>query len=415
MELTPVVVWNYFFKITCIIGCSYQLQNVIWSYFSYGTVTKNKYSSPDAILYPQLHLCFRFLEDGFDWNAIEKKYSKQRKILRGHSDWLDVLTIRDIFDHTPNMTFDTCYYRDDTGHIVIRSNGTCSFFNVTKYIVQQYACYWMKPLKSDQMDFLFVHSSLYSERLLYQINYRGILSNYSRIRPTLTGKTYPYTSRKYVASYYKLPYDRTSLTLSCPMFKNDFLGYPYDKLPCPPNNDNVAYFKYIDTCLSNLTMKNIRRKPFYAFHTHPSDDSKLMSISQLYNESIRNSYTKWHKECQSMCPILPCKYAYCITTGKQQKKQEISGISKDVLTIRVETPLYPNISITYVPSLPFLDFIIYIFSSLGTWFGLVIISCNPVNLVEDVSNRSNVPNRLIHSRRDRSENIFLQQMIMRSR
>ena len=37
---------------------------------------------------------------------------------------------------------------------------------------------------------------------------------------------------------------------------------------------------------------------------------------------------------------------------------------------------------TNFPQVPLLDFIIYVLSSLGTWFGLVIMSCNPIELIK---------------------------------
>lgn len=82
-----------------------------------------------------------------------------------------------------------------------------------------------------------------------------------------------------------------------------------------------------------------------------------------------------------MCNMYPCVNTYCITVGHADSSVEVMG-KKSGSTIRIESPSFPNAYIIYVPQVPLLDFIIYILSSLGTWFGLVIIQCNPIALIQ---------------------------------
>ena len=160
---------------------------------------------------------------------------------------------------------------------------------------------------------------------------------------------------------------------------NHFLGHPYDAIyPCIVNGSYFDYFKCVDNCLTNKTMEYFNRKPFHTFHTEP-DDSKLISDSMITNETVQEFLAHWSKRCHIACPIQPCMYSYCITSGHSKTTKVIVG-SSEISFIRIESPPHPNIYIDYVPKLPFLDFFIFIFSSLGTWFGLVIISCNPVLL-----------------------------------
>lgn len=85
--------------------------------------------------------------------------------------------------------------------------------------------------------------------------------------------------------------------------------------------------------------------------------------------------------CENRCKYMMCTYSYCITNG-YSKATKLASDSDDeqISTIHVESFPSPSIYITYVPNLPFLDFVIYVCSTLGSWFGFVIVSFNPLNV-----------------------------------
>ena len=125
------------------------------------------------------------------------------EVSNSESEWTSILTIKDIFDFTPDIDIAECAYRDKTGSNVIeRTKENCTFFNITKY-VRQYICYRIKPQENNNMRFGAIYSSLYYERMLFEISCSGRLSRSTKSRVTLTGTTYPYMSRKYTPCYYK--------------------------------------------------------------------------------------------------------------------------------------------------------------------------------------------------------------------
>lgn len=385
MKQSVKKVWNFIFNLFCIIGCAYQIQSVVWSYFKYGTVTKNRYFSPEYINFPELHYCFRYIEDALDWNAVERKY---RKVVltdpKNRKTWTDILTIGDIFEYTPDSDITQCLYRDPTGHSIISSRmGECNFFNVEKYVFQQFICYRVTPKEQIKVDFEFIPNSLNYERLLYQIRYVGRLANATKMRPTITGYNYPFISRLYASGYFKNSDEDMTLHISCQRFENSFLGYPYDKFVCEQHEN--GYYDCFDSCMKKFTMTTLDRLPYATFHTMPHD-SKLISYSMLKNKTIRHLLTDWWKKCVIHCPMFSCSYSYCVTIGYSDTHTRVKRTERGS-KIRVESPTHPNIYINYFPSVPLLDCIIYILSSLGTWFGLVIISCNPVSFISSVTNR----------------------------
>lgn len=376
MKLSRENIWNFSFLILCIVGCSYQVQNVVLSYFSYSTVTRSKYYSPETISYPDLHYCFLYLEDVIDWDAIIKKYGRMFSYNNYYEriKWQDVLTVKDIFDFTADLDIEECVIRDETGHIAIVANGTqCNYFNISKYVQQQSICFRISVKKQSSMSFAAIHSSINYERLMFEIWYGGKLSLTLKNRPTLSGGFFPFISRAYTPTYYKGMNEDIGVHVSCQSFNNNFLGYPYDLFVCPPDGRPSTYFSCFDACLTKQTMSHWNRKPFSPFYTKP-ENVKLISHRMVQNESIARLIAKWSKSCHNYCIERPCKYSYCITLGMARLLKDIKRASY----IRVESNPYPNIYINYVASLPFLDFIIYVFSSLGTWFGFVIIQCNPI-------------------------------------
>lgn len=374
-------IWNVLFNLVCVLGCAFQVENISLSYFSFESVTKIRYYAPETVIYPELHYCFRYLQDALDWNAIETKYGYRPHATEEEKrKWVDMITIKDIFEFTPQFEIIKCIIRDKSGfNGIISKKNNCTFFTITKYVQQQYVCYRIKPKQMKPVKFSNVHSSLYFERMLYEIHFNGILSRAMKSRTAISEILFPHIARIYAPSFFKNNYENIGILISCQAFENKFLSYPYDRQPC---TDYVSYSKYcecVDKCISSQTIKHFNRKSFHEFHTIP-EDIKMISDSMITNETIQMFLTVLFEKCTISCPIKPCAYSYCITNG-HSKSTKIVNESTDTSFIRIESPPRPNISIEYIPSLPLLDFFIFIFTSLGIWFGFVIININPIILI----------------------------------
>ena len=411
--------WNFFFNIICITGCAYQVGNVVMSYFQYQTVTRNRFESPTNISFPNLHYCFQYLYSGLDWPKVIKKYGKVSEINTHREPWMDVLTIKDIFEMTPEPEIDECLYRDHTGHEVIRTEmNMCNYFTISKYVNQQYICYHLKATEDIQFNYRNVYSSLLFDSMIYEIRYSNTLSASTKTRATLTHSGLPFIGRKYALSFYKKPDVGQSLKLSCQEFCHSLLGYPYDSFLCENHPDD--FFHCMESCLSKLSMKTINRQPFSSFYEHP-EDIKMISSEMLKNITIKSFLDDWNNQCEKVCIRLPCKYSYCITSGYAETHIDVAVAVKGS-AIRIRSPAAPNVKTTYVPSLPFLDFFIYIFSTFGTWFGLVIIRCNPMKLFKysyDAYQRTRIQKmqttvNLMRNRMNRRD-LHLRRMMMRTR
>lgn len=413
--LTPTGLWNLVFNALCIAGCVYQIQNIVLSYFKFYSITRNKYSRPDVLHYPNLHYCLVAIEDLLNISAIEEKYSisVNRSNYQDYFSLLDIISLYDIMQHTPDGEVTDCLIRDDTGDSIIYSNNhVCEeYFNIKKYIVQQYLCYLISTKEDRYVSFDAVEKSLDLERMMYQIKISGISALYRKIRPTITTWRYPLVEWSYAPAYYKSANENLAIKVSCQNITAHLLGYPYDKFTC--NTNDIDDFQCIDSCIEEKTHRNFNRLPYTSFYgsSYERLHMKRISHSMIANKTIAKMIQKIRSDCSISCPIHKCDYNYCLMIGSADTSVAVYG-DKVSSTLRVESPGMPYFSITFVPLVPLLDFIIYIFSSLGTWFGFVVISCNPILLIYRKNYRS--IGRHIHRRYDRRD-MVLRRMVAPSR
>lgn len=415
VKVLPERVWDTIFFLLCIAGCSFQLINIAMSYFSYGTVTRNRYHEPRMIHYPELHYCFLYLQDGLDWPAVEEKYGKlfPWSNLTHMQRWQDVLTIEDILLFTPTAEINECSFRHHTGNKIIHmKKDECNkFFRIRKYTVQQYICYHLVAREQISVTFRSIEASIQYERMIYEISFVGKLSNSSKIRPTIVSHGKVEYSRSYAPGFHKRPEEALFVQISCQNFTNQYIGYPYDSFVCA--RDDEDHQSCVDSCVENTTIKYLDRLPFTSSYHQPLK-KKFISVSLINNDTISQSVSEWYAECETRCPMYACRYSICFTSGHS----EIS-LGKNIVklgsSIQVDTPSYPDIHVEYVASLPFLELIIYMLSCLGTWFGLVIISCNPLKLIRKFYGicEDRITRRRMR-RVDRTE-IFIRRMHRRTR
>lgn len=112
------------FHILCLSGCGYQILSVVVSYFQFDTITRNIYAQPNILAYPSLHLCFVSVADVMNISAIESKYGILASDYGPFNDLglMDILTIRDMFEYTPEFEIKECVYRDKTGNYAAYAN-----------------------------------------------------------------------------------------------------------------------------------------------------------------------------------------------------------------------------------------------------------------------------------------------------
>lgn len=409
------------FDMLCFIGCSYQVYSVVMSYLAYNTVSLSTYSRPDYIQYPRLHYCFCFLENALNLTVINKKYGLN--VSNQEYDDLyrliDTISLKDIFDYTPEPSMTDCTYRDPTGNAIVWTGKNCTnFFDMYKYVTQHYVCYVAYARKDYSILFRSVEKTSDIDRSLYQIQLNLEWTQVEKIKISITNSHFPFVETAYSPSYYKEPGKDVYIQASCINQTIHKLGYPYDHHTCV--DDINTYYECLDYCIEQQSIRSFDRLPFSSFYPPSFNMShmKLIGNSMLQNETIRDTMNYIYLNCTTKCPVYACVYSYCLIESHINNyspwKSDISS-SKIV----VESTGQPYYNVHFVPQVPFLDSMIYILSTLGIWFGLVIVSCNPIRLIDqhfphffqnDVNrNVSNFTQNRIHR-----HDLYIHRMLMRS-
>lgn len=409
---------NVLFTVFCILGCGYQLLNITLSYFEYKTVTLNEFHNPISQVYPNIHLCFLNIADLLNFSAIEDKYDiKIDKFNYTQLESLmDVLTIKDMLDFSPIFDIPQCVYRDKSGKYI--NHGDTSechkIFDIKKYLNLEYGCYAISAKESVSLYVRSITNSLAYDRVIYEISLNEIFALTRKVCPTITSWKYPYIDSSYAPSFLRRSEENISMQISCQNMTIHHLGYPFDSFRCQEEQED--YYQCINDCIDNLCLKHFNRLPFTSFYDYSDkniENIKMIGYNMIKNGTVSDFLDMFYDKCERSCPMYPCKYSFCLTTGHADVSTIDQGF-KEGASISIESSSYPHTYVTYVPKVPLLDSIIYILSSLGTWFGLVIISCNPMSLWKSaISIYRKIKYRKIH-RQDRT-NIFIERLNRRTR
>lgn len=287
------------FDICCIIGCLYQIQTVISSYFQFSTVTRTTFYRASHLAYPNLHYCFMMIEDMLNLSAINLRYGTDFK--RDNINYLtnqtnslyrlfDVISVKDMFEFTPDMKISDCLYRDQTGNdIVQEEERTCdTFFKVKKYITQQYVCYAIRIRNQAAVSFHSIEKSL--DRMIYEIRLSEIQSRHRKIRPTITSFSYPLFENVYAPYYYKRLEDNIAISVSCQNRTMHWLGYPYGEFACLPPDQ--GYNVCLDNCLGKETISTLNRLPFTSYYRNLSKNIDMKFISHTITQTLKFFFGK---------------------------------------------------------------------------------------------------------------------------
>lgn len=370
------ILWNVLFKVLCITGCLVQLISILQSFFSYEMVSLISLNRPEWISSPTVTLCLRYLEL-LDWNRVETKYGKLFKRQTGIEgrQWQGTLTLSDILDLTPNTSnlLSQCRVRSLDGKIIedVHPN---SFFTITKFMTTEHICYKMTLTVDTAMHFQAIQSSLHYSRVFYEMKLNKPFSSVEILVPVITKRALPRISMAYANKFHKQRDREYSLHLSNQNISVIKLGYPYIRWICESFPDERA--ECVKSCRTSKTLETFGVIPFDEFYEEHLNH-RLVSHENLINQSMGHQMDDIYISCFEMCTMAPCTYGFYLTSGN-------IGFSKKSI-FEINTPSAPTMFVTFVARITFMDVTIYILSSLGIWFGFVIIDYDPLIVATKVA------------------------------
>ena len=374
------------FVVVCSAGFLYQAAEVSLEYFKYSTTTKvflhmdNDFSNPSVVF------CVRYTDilDRRDY----KKYGINPSLSYDYKDWasdMSKLTIKDIFHLTPKAddVILGCQYRQHDYDLTSYNETQCrSLFRVVKYHEGRSICYVFNTQNSDdKFKCHRIARSFYSEGEMYSVTLKQhfLKSGWLQLISFIPGQVtdlfshLPFASRRYFAPVVRLTGNKTStLTnyyyLSGDVYSIQRLPYPYDTR-CTRNYNESLY-----ACRESCNI--------HAFKVHdlfpPNEIStnpipkKHLSFIHIANQSFIKSERNENSCCSLKCTKHECNEWFSVTSAVGLEYTRLGS-----LTLGSCCSNRPYVAIHFVASISVWDYIIYISSSIGIWFGVSVFSLNP--------------------------------------
>ena len=288
------------------------------------------------------------------------------------------LTIKEILELTPpeSAIIEECVVREGKMFKpTFLSNIECEkFFKITKSLNGERICYNFIPKMRKTYSIGIIATSSTYIGVVYQIKLNPLISS-SIVAMFISSPfmidrngsyKYPLHSLPYMA--YVVNYKTFNLTLFSlygESIEIKRLPLPYDT-QCTPGHDQEFCY---ESCIKHR-LKAISRIPWSGFHKD-SSSLKMLTALDLQNETISNYTSNSLEECLAFCKQKSeCFTKFSRTTVVQHETR--------IFSIASVIPSLPHLLLQSVPSCNPVEYIIQVGSCFGMWFGLSIISFNPV-------------------------------------
>ena len=365
------------FSLICLLGFLFQTQQVSVLYFRFGTTSRTVYQVRAFDFYQSIMYCPRFME------LIERQQVKSilATIPKSTDDFhrqLENLTVRQILEVTPPVfdTMTSCSVRKGrmSSPVSLNERQCLDFFKITKSVTGERICYTFTPRIQATYSVGDVASSYNYVGILYQIVLKASVSKTiyafiisSVLDPNTTEQEDPLHSRAFQANADNMKtFNQSRIFVYGDSMEINRLPPPHDTKCTPGHDQEVCY----ESCLMNK-LRTINKLPWSGFHRRKLD-MKILTPTDLLNESISKHVADSFEECHSLCKLK----TECLTKFSRTTIQEYQGYS---MVISSMLPSLPHMSIYSIPSITLVEYIVQIGSSFGMWFGMSINSFDPKN------------------------------------
>lgn len=398
---------NGVFLLGCVIGFLVQAFEISRLYFDRNMDTTVYVEIPSIFKLPAIVLCFRYMDllNYDDIRRFENITIPLNNLTGFPFDFavvMDALTISNIFKYSPKVSevFDNCQIRDhDSYNFKSYKTREClKAFDVTKFYSKEYLCYKISPITNLTFSTYYFTTSLEFQNQIYGIALnKTAFKRFGTILPVMNNKDkLPLNSMGY-AEIQRLKWNPTLKSHENYTFNLHYYSVTILRLPPPFPTSCLDYeifhnnqYWCRDVCIKNLTVTAFNKLPFSGLITN-GDSVNLKHISKhdLLNTTITNSFYYIVKNCMKKCKQLACHESYILT--KHQ-----ASFYENSQRFKINQPREPFFTITFKPSIEALQFIIFVFSCFGTWFGISALSLNPAHILQLFMKKNKV--RDIHTK-----------------
>ena len=384
--------FNAPFKLLCFTGFLYQVLQISIAYFAFKTNTKIVLHLNNKFINPSIILCIRYTDiidrTNYQKYGIHPKYNYNATEM---FDDMSNLTIKDIFDLTPDSSeiILGCQYRDKQYHQLVTkpySRSDCnSLFQTIKYQEGAFICYQFRTKIADSnFNCMKALLSFYNYNDLYTIslNQQLLLSNAIKLIWFVPDGMNSYVvsmtdiSRRFYA--FKIRYAHDLVNSSKENYFRIFGDYfsitrlekPYDT-QCTWNSNEAE-----EACHRKCNIDAFAKYGYFPSteYSLTPEPLKHLEVSKIVNKTTLQNLKATTKSCHKNCKRKPCDDWYSVTVV-----DSFAFLYNNTITIASGCSKRPAVIIKHLPRVTLMEFVMYVSSSLGIWFGISILSINPFN------------------------------------
>lgn len=304
---------------------------------------------------------------------------------------LSTLNLEHLFNMTPSekkMT-SACVYRvpGSFKRFEQEGDGCEGIFNVTKFFKQKFICYKFALIQNvTNASFLFdmIQNSLSSPGIFYDLTLSIKLPRVDEFQAVIhSPRLYPRGNKAFPISVSRvsaiIPFKSEKIkrkdfvfSFSYSLAINKLLEAPY-KSDCKIYENDPRYESKescIDLCLTEMVKEQMKKIPFSAVQLLPEKFPHI-SVADNANPKINEQNIEIRKKCSGQCKQNNCYDEMFIT-------KFIRSSFADNLNFRVYVTNEPVISSTLKAKLQTIEFLVYVLSCFGIWFGASFYSFSAV-------------------------------------
>lgn len=375
--------------IACSIGLIIQIYHVASFYFSYRSKTSVEMNMPMKITIPSLSSCWRistiFNQTKLEQSTNETFYEWKEdgfSYIDKETKNIHELSVSDLFDYTPDVDtiFDPekigCTLRI-SGKFIVRHSFSPHCYNISeieKYIQKHYLCYKITSINptAELEAYEYAVSPSYVG-MIYKVNLNTEIFQNSNVFSAFVHKhnSSNYYDSLFAQEHYRPPMKRTenptahvNIRVSYQEVSIQRLRPPYDT-KCRDYNHFHSNTEYKLHLLNDQTAHRFRRVTTFMQLKEHSNYS-MISPEQFRNETFLKEFNQLIEDQKNKFGNPACDFTLLISSSAYSEGK--------LLSISVYWPMDPSIVIAYEPEQETNEFLIYVCSVVGIWYGLSMMS-----------------------------------------
>lgn len=127
-------------------------------------------------------------------------------------------------------------------------------------------------------------------------------------------------------------------------------------------------------CVRNGTLTKFNKLPFTSIVVDGDQEANHFHVStnDVYNDTFGDLLNEIQYRCYLKCKAPDCETTYYVTKALPRP------LYRRAVGVRLMAPREPTTNVANSPKMEFVEYVIFVLSSLGTWLGLSVFDLNKI-------------------------------------